>query len=213
LFPPEDQKRIKLAVEETETVVSGEIVPFVVDRSDEYEEAEWRAGAAASALVLCTLTLLHELFQGWVPSVAVGMVLPSVVAFIAGMATARFVPAVRRWFAGRRTMRRRVETRAAAAFLREEVFNTRERTGILLFISLLEHEVLVLADSGINARVKGGAWNGIVGTITDGIRRGRPADGIVEAIRQCRALLLDAGFRARADDRDELSDDLRVDTR
>ena len=39
---------------------------------------------------------------------------------------------------------------AMAAFVEEEVFSTRDRTGILLFLSLFEHRVVVLGDSGIN---------------------------------------------------------------
>ena len=39
--------------------------------------------------------------------------------------------------------------RAENAFLEEEVFNTTQRTGIMIFISFFEHEVIVMADRGI----------------------------------------------------------------
>jgi putative membrane protein len=47
----------------------------------------------------------------------------------------------------------RVRQRALAVFVEQEVFRTRARTGILLFLSLLERRVVVVTDAGINARV------------------------------------------------------------
>ena len=100
--------------------------------------------------------------------------------------------------------------RAAEAFVSEEVFNTRDRSGILIFLSLLEHRVMVVGDTGINARVKAQEWHAIVKTIVDGIVAGRPAEGLIEGIRQRGALLALKGVARRSDDRDELPDSLRM---
>ena len=83
-------------------------------------------------------------------------------AFGAGMALTHFVPSVKRLLAGRTLLRKRVSQRAAEAFIAEEVFDTRERTGILLFVSLFERHVLVVGDSGINTHVKQEEWDDVV---------------------------------------------------
>jgi putative membrane protein len=107
-------------------------------------------------------------------------------------------------------MERRVHQRATEAFLSEEVFNTRDRTGILIFLSLLERKVLVLGDSGINARVQQSDWHDIVQRVVSGIRSGKPAEGLTDAIHQCGLLLQKHGIAIRPDDKDELSDSLRT---
>jgi putative membrane protein len=120
------------------------------------------------------------------------------------MLLVQWVPALRRLLAGEELIDRRVTQRALQAFIEEEVFATRERTGILIFLSLMEHEVRVLGDAGINARVAQAEWEEVVRLITQGMRRGRAAEGLVEAIAQCGALLERCGVARRADDTDEL---------
>ncbi len=54
--------------------------------------------------------------------------------------------------------RARVAERAAhAAFFEEEVHSTRRRTGVLVYVSLLERQVLVIPDSGVSEHVPPGA--------------------------------------------------------
>ncbi len=99
--------------------------------------------------------------------------------------------------------------RALAAFVEEEVFRTEARTGVLLFLSMLERRVVVLADAGINARVGQSEWDAVSAGIVDGIRRGQPGAALAAAIRACGDLLAVHGFRSRTADRDELSGELR----
>jgi putative membrane protein len=213
LFSGADLARIQAAVAEAEGKTSGEIVPFVVERSDDYEVAEWRGGALLGTAVAIVFAALHELTEIWLPVNFAGLVAVSIVAFVAGMLGARFIPTVTRLLAGRGLMTHHAGRRAAEAFIAEEVFQTRDRTGILLFISLLERTVLVIGDAGINARVQKTDWDGIVAMIVDGLRKGTPADGMVSAIGACGTLLAHQGVTRRSDDADELSDGLRMSDR
>jgi putative membrane protein len=107
----------------------------------------------------------------------------------------------------------RVRRRAALAFLDEEVFRTRERTGILLFLSLFERRVVVLGDQGINRRVDPAEWQDLSDRLARGAQCGRPASALVTAIRQCGELLARRGVERREDDADELQDGLRMQDR
>jgi len=209
-FTQADRDRISAAVHEAERRTSGEIVPVVVDESDRYEEAEWRAGALLGVLALSVFAAVHLLTPVWLPLRFTEWLLIIVLCFVAGMMLARFVPAVKRIFAGTELMKKRVGQRAAGVFIEEEVFATRDRTGILLFVSLTEHKVVVLGDSGINAKVQHADWQAIVDTIVDGIVQDRFVDGLVNAVGKCGALLERMGVNIRPDDRDELTDNLRV---
>jgi putative membrane protein len=107
-------------------------------------------------------------------------------------------------------MSRRVASRAEVAFLEAQVFATRERTGILIFISLFERGVVILGDEGINARVEQAEWDGMVAALTAGIRSGRPIEALEDAIRDCGELLASRRVERRADDVDELPNALRM---
>ncbi len=117
------------------------------------------------------------------------------------------------WLIPNAIEQQRVDERAALAFLSEEVFRTRERTGILILVSLLAHRVAVLGDAGINARVEKKEWDDVVKLVVDGMKRGTPADGLVNAIARCGSILEQHGVEIRSDDTNELGDGLRMSDR
>ena len=78
---------------------------------------------------------------------------------------ASLIPTLRRFLVSPDEMDHQVRRRALQAFVEHEVFATRERTGVLLILSLFERRVVVLGDAGINAKVQfhitgnqGGDW-------------------------------------------------------
>ena len=91
----------------------------------------------------------------WLPWNPDAVWLAAVVAAGLGFLAASWPP-LRRALAGREAMARAVRRAAEAAFTREGVFETRDRTGILIFLSLLEHQVVVLPDTGIAAKAPEG---------------------------------------------------------
>lgn len=204
-----DLEAIRAAVAEAEQRTSGEIVPYFVEESDAYPGALWKGtalGAFAGALLAEGIYFLGDFWGGLIP---LWIALPAAAGGALGFLLTAYVPAVKRWMAGDALLDLRTRQRAEMAFLEEEVFLTRERTGILLFLSLFEHRVVVLGDSGINRKVEPGQWDGIVRTVVHGIRDGRPGEALASAIRQCGELLERHGLALRPDDRDELSNELR----
>jgi putative membrane protein len=209
LFSSEDATRITEAVHSAEASISGEIVPYVVDRSDTYEDTLWRGGMLFGILALLGF-LVAEKYSGlWISFDVATITLGTLVAMVGGMVLVVTIPPLKRILAGRAVMDRRVAQRAAEAFLSEEVFKTRERTGILIFVSMFEHEVLVVGDSGINAKVDSAEWNEIVDHILAGVKSGRAADGLIEGIHMCATLLKQKGFTTVRDNPDELQNTLR----
>ena len=99
---------------------------------------------------------------------------------------------------------------AENAFLEEEIFNTRHRTGIMIFISFFEHEVIVMADRGISKVVEQQEWDKIVADLVSHIRAGNIVGGLEAGIKRCGEILLEKGFKKSDDDVNELRDDLRL---
>lgn len=208
-FRDKDLESIRAAVAVAEGKTSGEIVPYVVNASDGYTSAVWKGtalGALAGPLVAEAISFFGRFWGGTMP---LWIALPAAAGGAAGFLLTTFVPVVKRWLAGGEVLELRTRQRAQRAFLEEEVFRTRDRTGILLFLSLFERRVVVLGDSGINRQVEQSHWDGIVQGVVAGIRAGRPGEALVLAIRQCGELLERYGVALKPDDMNELGDDLR----
>ncbi len=213
LFTEADRTRIREAVAQAEGRTSGEIVPFIVPQSGAYDVAVWRGASLSAILALCVIMLILQLYQGWSLSWLYASWSVTVLvlgAGILGAVVASFVPPMKRLLAGTALLDREVHERAMRAFVEEEVFSTRERTGILLFISMFEHRIEVIGDTGINQKVSPDDWADVVLRIREGIKSGNVADGLVAAIALCGELLEREGVEIRQDDINELSDDIRI---
>lgn len=209
LFSQTDREQIAAAIKKAEGRTAGEIVPFVVEQSDDYEIAWWRGGMCLSLSVILALLLLREFTSLWLNLGVAQIVILILGAQAVGMVAVYFTPALKRFFAGQRLLDLRVTQRAAEAFVAEEIFRTKDRTGILIFLSLLERKVIVWGDVGINAKIEQHEWNEVVQLIISGMRAGQPSRALIAAIEKCGELLHREGVIPRPDDTDELTDALR----
>lgn len=210
-FTPEQLEQIKSAVQKAEENISGEIVPVFVERSGFYTIANYRGGVLLAGITFIAIIL----FDRYVPALAIlDPMLIFFVVLLAGLMggiLTHTLPFIKRRLVSREHLDQATKKRAETAFLEEEVFNTRQRTGILIFISFFEHEVMVLADRGISKVVDQKEWDAMVQHIIEKIRMGEITEGIVDAIHRCGEILHEKGFLKSADDINELRDDLRTD--
>jgi len=193
----EEKARIEQAVRQVEETTSGEIVPLIVDASYDYPRSELiGAGCFATALaaLLCWLAASDSVLV-FVPL--------QLVLFLLFRMLIRALPALKRRLIPQAEIDTEVEERAITAFVEHGLHETRDRTGILILISLFERRVFVLADRGINDKVPKGTWDEVVAMITEGLRQGTACDSICNAIARCGELLA-KDFPRRADDTDEL---------
>ncbi len=210
-FTDDELVRIKAAVKEVESKVSGEIVPVFVEKSGHYTLANYRG-----ALILAAFTfVLIVIFDRYVLFLAVKDPLMIFILVglggVAGAFIAHYVEPVKYWLLSQFHLDQSTRKRAESAFLEEEVFNTRHRTGILIFVSFFEQEVIVMADRGISKVVDQKEWDKMVSHITAYVSKSNAAEGILWAIQRCGEVLLEKGFAKAKDDVNELRDNLRLD--
>jgi putative membrane protein len=110
---------------------------------------------------------------------------------------------IKRFVAAKDRITEAVHTLALASFSQHGLHYTRDHTGILILVSLLEHRVEVLADRGINAKVEAGTWQEVVNDLTAGLKSGQACDGFCKAITRCGEILA-THFPRQSDDKDEL---------
>jgi putative membrane protein len=210
-FSEADLGRIHEAVLKAEAKISGEIVPVFVERSGNYKVATYRGGITGMMLFFLFVIVVDRFYPSLAVYDPVLIFLITVLGTVFGMLLPHYVPAVKRALLSKDHIEKITRLRAESAFLQEEVFNTRYRTGIMLFVSFFEHEVIVLSDRGISKVVDQKEWEKIVRMITSGIAAGNVIGGMESAIHRCGEILLEHGFHKATDDTNELSDNLRVD--
>jgi putative membrane protein len=191
-----ERERIHQAVIAAESKTSGEIVPMVVTSSARYNEVELYGIVSGMFLGMILGWLWHDPWGSYRLNIW-----PAIGATI-GFLIAR-IPAVKRGLTSSSRVGEAVNNRCMAAFTEHGLHYTRDHTGILILVSLLEHRVEVLADRGINEKVPPGTWNEIVEILTLGLKSGDPADAFCKAVERCGDILA-THFPRQGDDRDEL---------
>lgn len=223
LLKSTDHDRIARAVVAAEATTRGEIVCVVTDQAAPYAEVPL-AWAAMGALVLPLLVLAlasaaqglelaigpvsaaYEILRAPVLATPVGYALLQAGLFLGVFALAS-VPSIRRRLIPSSLKRARVRDRALEQFHAAGLGHTRERTGVLIFVSLYEQRAEVIADPGLSGQVEDAAWTMVVADLVAGVRAGRAGDGFVAAIERCGRLLAEH-FPAGPDNPNERPDAL-----
>lgn len=195
-----DKQRIKEAIAAVEAQTSGELVAVVARSADDYWDFTL-AGAAVAALLVPAIALLF-----WPTLSAFSVYEFQLEAFLGVMILLRW-PALRMRLVPTATQLAYARVLARAQFLTRGLHRTQARAGVLLFVSLAEHYVEIIADEGVNRHVEAGAWEAIVAQFVDAVRARRTADGFIAAIEGC-GTILRTHFPRAADDKNELTNRL-----
>jgi len=197
-FLSEDgRRRIEERIKAAELRTAGEIVVMVAGSSAAYPQAALSGSLLLSLVLAVPVTALYGTHDMWF---FLGVFLPLLILFNEILTR---VPSLCRLFAAREAMRDAVERASLAAFYARGITRTDGHTGILLYVSVLEHRVRVVADKGINRKVAPDTWDELVGGIVGGIRTGDPAGAIASAVDRCGGLL-EQHFPIQPGDRNEL---------
>lgn len=214
--------RIARAIAEAEARTSGEIFCVLAREVSAYRDVAL-AWAATAALILPLALIPFGFRPGWsfggwqaanaAPGAEIGQALAAyavlqAVVFIAVYGLS-LIPRVRRWMTPRPIQRARVRRAAMEQFLAHGLHVTEERTGVLLFACLADHQVEVIADEGIHARVDQEVWADAAAALVAGLKRGDPAAGFEAAVVRCGAVLAEH-FRPRPRNPNEVADRLVV---
>jgi putative membrane protein len=200
-FSEDAKKRAKAAVAQVELQTSAEIVITVKRASGSYREAAYLVGALFALVVLVVLLFHPQEFDTRF------MPLDVVLGFGLGAAIGAQSDWLRRILSGRKTRQALVDTAAKAAFVDLGVSKTSGRTGLLVYVSMLELRAAFVGDLAIEGA---GIADGLARTL-EAInaalgRRDFPA--FVAGVEALGPILAPKLPRA-ADDVNELSDEVR----
>jgi putative membrane protein len=199
----DDQERVVSALGAAERRTVGEIVPLVLERSDRYPGAEW---CAATTLLSLGTALLAGVLPWHRPVV---VLLAQALLGLVGFGLARALPGFKRLFISSARAEEMAAEQAFQEFYRCGLHKTERATGVLIFVSLLEHRVVVLGDEGIAREVTPETWAEVDQAVLAGIRRGSLRDGLLDGIARCGAVLAER-FPVSVGERDEVPNRLIV---
>lgn len=194
-----DIQKIQVALKGAESKTSGEIVPMIVRRSSPVSfHAPMILGWLLIGWLLAAPALWQQSLWWWVLSLAAGLALSYLLAQL---------PWVQRWLTRIFIQEDFVMTRARLEFYEFNVHHTAGATGVLIFASMMERQVVVLADSAISQKLPPETWQNVCDHLVAGLKQGEVAEGFLKAIELCGELLSEH-FPLQGAGRNELSDHL-----
>lgn len=187
-------------VGDLESTSSAEIVVVVAPNSGNYRDAQlwvtiFFTWLVAAALIFMPLEIT-DLYL--LPLVLVG--------FLAGFGLSRN-PFFKYLLVRPERARRQVAEAAVLAFHREHVSATRERTGILIYLSREEKDLEIVVDYRVDALIPEAVWNNMRAKIL--ADRANWSERFLSEMKDVKSLLAEKLPR-REDDTDELSNRPRV---
>lgn len=202
-FAPAASARVADVVRRVESQTSAEIVVTVRAASDAYRDADLLAGSLLGFLLLCVYLYAPVTFTDDLVGPAVAL------AFTLGFLLSARVAPVRRLFLARGRRRSAVRAAAREAFVDQSIATTRGRTGVLVFVSLLERRVEVVPDVGVTNAPLPAHWETTVAALERSLEPGLDLARFEQALAALAAPLSQALPRQDGDV-NELPDEVRA---
>ncbi len=213
----DDMEHIREAVKKAEQKTSGEIALAVTGESHDYAFYELIVSVVFGALVFLimlffynpVISLIDTLFWDTAGWQVIGLY--GFCAFIAIAAAYLLtnISAVDRIIIPRKVRQTAVYQRALRHFVESGIYATKDHNGMLLFISLMEHEVCIVADKGILEKIAQNDLDALAQELADGIRRKELAESLLSCVSSC-GDILETHFPVKKDDINELPDGLII---
>lgn len=186
-FTEAELNSISEAIHAQEEKTTGQIVFCEVESSDPHLFTYPFAGITALALATAVSLGLHEF--GHVTLALYQLALIQAVAFAGGVLLCSSVAPLRRFLIPPALADIKTLQQALALFHSHRLDRTRDRNAVLIFVSLLEHRVVILADRGIDEKAPEGTWRAIRERLIAGLRSGRAVEALRSAVEEIGGLL------------------------
>jgi putative membrane protein len=191
----QDRTRISAAIRAAEARTSGEIVCVLAQNSSN--------ATALSIFIAAIAALAAPWLLVAFTGLAVQRILSLQIVVFVALCIVLCLPSVRVALMPRAARRAVAHRVAVEQFNIRGIARTKDRSGILIFVSLAERYARIIADDGIAARVPQAQWQSAVDALVAHMRDARIADGFVAAIDIC-ANELAAHFPRTESPQDEL---------
>jgi putative membrane protein len=180
-FTKEEHDAVSAAIHEAEQRSSGQLVCVLAHASSGYAHVPILWASALALVVPWPLIYLT-------PWSVERIFLAQIVVFIAAGLVFSWMP-LRLALIPRAVRRAQAHRSALEQFVLRRIDHTKNRTGVLIYVSLAERYARIIADDGIAQKVPNAEWQSAIDALRGHMREGRIAAGLMAAIERCGAVL------------------------
>jgi putative membrane protein len=201
---PDFQTQMGKLIAELEQASQIEVVVLIKKRSANYEDVPLGLGANISMLTFSYLFLVDTSFDSYL------VYLMTLSSFGVGLLLGLVLPFMPQLLVRKKRKQRNVEIMARALFQKGGLHHTSTQVGTLIYISLLEKMVYIVADRGAQMAIPETEWQQINADLAGIFKAKNPAESLLKELEKCK----DTFHRyipALANNINELPDDLSID--
>ncbi len=199
LLTPPVQEALRKAVKEVESASSAELVVVVRKSSGRYRHIDMVLG-----MIAAFATLAFLLYSPWPFAWHYLLVLPCAVVLPTATLCSRS-STLKRALSSQATMDKLTTLAARAAFVEAGVHHTQYRSGVLVFVSLLERSLVLVADSGVELALPKQELDDLSRRLNDSLQAGKGASELA-ALIESSADLFAKHLPASDEDSNEIPD-------
>ncbi|MBY6189774.1 TPM domain-containing protein [Microbulbifer agarilyticus] len=180
-----EKRTLSETIKEVESKTDAEVVTVLAGQSDNYLYIStlW---AAFIALLMAPLMQFLPWWIEYQQAFTLQWILFIVLAVLF-----RWRP-LTMWLVPKKIKYWRAANLARRQFLEHELHSTKDRLGLLIFVSQAEHYVEILADRGLAEQITNEAWQDIVENFIREVRKGKTGEAFVHCVEKCGELLEEA---------------------
>ncbi|MCR4953668.1 MAG: TPM domain-containing protein [Treponema sp.] len=214
----EDFTTMRSAIEQAENKTDGEIAVAIAPESGSYSFWELLASNIFAIIIMVIMFLfsgkIRKLYDFIFWNHSPAWIIPACFIFscfaavIIGFNIAN-IPFIDRLIVPNHVKKIKVTNRAFRYFTESGIYKTEHHSGILIFISYLEHQVRIVADEGISSKISQDMWNLIADELAEEIKKGNTATAISNAVNKCGELLAEF-YPITNDKKNELSNEVVI---
>lgn len=169
-------------IKDIETHSSAEVVAVIANKSSTTQHVKFTIFLLLTVITFIALYgfNLIDYFDSYFYLIAVIHVLNFIISFFLGHT---FI--LQKFLTTNYDQKFQVNNMAELEFYRQRIHMTRSKTGILIYLSIMEKQAVVLCDKSIAEKFPKETWDNIVKIIVDGIRARSLAKGLSAGIEEC----------------------------
>jgi len=199
----EYKTRLYRAVKELEQHTKAEVVVLIKSQSDKYQVALLVFAAITQWITFTLLMFLPIVFGDYF------FYCVTIASFFVSWMLAFFISPLQRLLIPESIMQKMVELKAMAAFHKGGISLTTGRTGILIYCSVFEQKILIVADEGIKRQIPNAAMNSMQQHFQSIFKTSKPLESLLTELAATKEIL--ALYAPRSEnDVNELPDDLEI---
>lgn len=197
------QTRLGNTIATLEQASQIEVVVLIKNKSANYEDVPLGLGAVFMMLAFSYFFLADVEFESYL------IYFYTLFSFALGVLIG-LIPMMQRLFTGKKRKTRNIEIMARALFQKGGLHHTSTKIGTLLYFSLLEQMIYIVADRGAELAIPAEEWQKLNQNLQAVFKAKNPSETLITELENCKELF-NRYIPALETNVNELPDDLQVD--